>query len=101
MRAENGLFPFSSTGEHSKIERGETPADLDNLHTDEALTSVQASREFTTTEGCHVKVFFRKEYDPGIRKEVARLLLAAFEERIVDDETSHVSVQSFDQRTGR
>ena len=97
----NVLFPFHSKASHSKIEEGqESPANLENSNKDE-LTSVQASREFTTPNGCHVKVFFSKKHDPGIRKEIARLLLTAFEqERIVDDETSHVSVQSINQRTG-
>ena len=76
----NVLFPFHSGPSHSKIVEGqESPANLENSNNSE-LTSVQASREFTTPDGCHVKVFFSKKHDPGIRKEVARLLLAAFEE---------------------
>ncbi len=74
---------------------GKQPANLDNEIS--ATPTVQASREFTTENGCHVKVFYKKEHDPKIRKEIARLLLTAFEqERIVDDEASHVSVQSID-----
>ena len=76
------------------------PANLDNVNN--ALPTVQADREYTSQSGCHVKMFFRKEHDPGIRKEIARLLLTAFEQGGNDDnETSHVSVQSIDQRTGR
>lgn len=66
------------------------------------LPTVQADREYTSPSGCHVKMFFRKEHDPGIRKEIARLLLTAFEQEGNDDnETSHVSVQSIDEGTGR
>ena len=67
-----------------------------------ALPSVQADREYTSPSGCHVKMFFRKEHDPGIRKEIARLLLTAFEKEGNDEhETCHVSVQSIDERSGR
>ena len=66
------------------------------------LPTVQADREYTSPSGCHVKMFFRKEHDPGIRKEIARLLLTAFEQEGNDEnETSHVSVQSIDEGTGR
>ena len=76
------------------------PADLDNVNN--ALPTVQADREYTSPSGCHVKMFFRKEHDPGIRKEIARLLLTAFEQEGNDEnETSHVSVQSIDEGTGR
>ena len=76
------------------------PANLDNVNN--ALPTVQADREYTSPSGCHVKMFFRKEHDPGIRKEIARLLLTAFEQERDDEiETSHVSVQSIDEGTGR
>ena len=76
------------------------PANLDNVNN--ALPTVQADREYTSPSGCHVKMFFRKEHDPGIRKEIARLLLTAFEQEGNDEnETSHVSVQSIDEGTGR
>ena len=76
------------------------PANLENgIRT---LPTVQADREYTSPSGCHVKMFFRKEHDPGIRKEIARLLLTAFEQEGNDaNETSHVSVQSIDEGTGR
>ena len=78
----------------------EEPANLDNVNN--ALPTVQADREYTSPSGCHVKMFFRKEHDPGIRKEIARLLLTAFEQEGNDEnETSHVSVQSIDEGTGR
>lgn len=76
------------------------PAHLENgIRT---LPTVQADREYTSPSGCHVKMFFKKEHDPGIRKEIARLLLTAFEQEGNDEnETSHVSVQSIDEGTGR
>ena len=78
----------------------EKPEHLENEIS--ALPSVQADREYTSPNGCHVKMFFRKEHDPGIRKEIARLLLTAFEQEGNDEnETSHVSVQSIDEGTGR
>ena len=78
----------------------EESANLDNVNN--ALPTVQADREYTSPNGCHVKMFFRKEHDPGIRKEIARLLLTAFEQEGNDEnETSHVSVQSIDEGTGR
>ena len=78
----------------------EKPEHLENEIS--ALPSVQADREYTSPSGCHVKMFFRKEHDPGIRKEIARLLLTAFEQEGNDaNETSHVSVQSIDEGTGR
>jgi hypothetical protein len=78
----------------------EEPANLDNVNN--ALPTVRADREYTSPSGCHVKMFFRKEHDPGIRKEIARLLLTAFEQEGNDEnETSHVSVQSIDEGTGR
>ena len=57
------------------------------------LPSVQADREYTSPNSCHVKMFFRKEHDPGIRKEIAWLLLTPFEQEGSDaNEASHVSV---------
>ena len=84
--------------------RGNIPSDQPTMNLDNgmsALPHVQANREFTTPNGCHVRLFFQEEQDPRIRKEIARLLLTAFEnERTVDDETSHVSVQSIDEGPG-
>ena len=99
--AEKPYFSLDSGVVCGIIEKGESPANLDNGTGETELTSVQASREFTTTDGCHVDAFFRKEHDPSVRREIARLLLAAFEERNVDDETRDVSVQGVDERTGR
>ena len=90
---------LTSAGERGIIPLGDT-ANLENEIS--ALPSVQADREYTSPNGCHVKMFFRKEHDPGIRKEIARLLLTAFEqERNDEHETCHVSVQSIDERSGR
>ena len=80
------------------------PSDQPNVNLDNGISvqpTVQANREFMTTNGCRVRMLFKTENDPTIRKEIARLLLAAFEqERNADDETSHVSVQGIDERAG-
>ena len=96
MNAEKDLtYPAG----RASMNTGEKPANLENEIS--ALPSVQASREFSTPSGCHVRMFFKTEHDPSIRKEIARLLLAAFkQERNVDNETSNVSVQSFDEGAG-
>jgi hypothetical protein len=68
---------------------GEQPTDLENEIS--AQSTVQTTREYTSPSGCRVKMFFKSEHDPGIRKEIARLLLTAFEQGGNDDnETSHV-----------
>ena len=96
---EYALNDLTSAGERGIIPLGDT-ANLENGIG--ALPSVQADREYTSPNGCHVKMFFRKEHDPGIRKEIARLLLTAFEQEGNDEhETCHVSVQSIDERSGR
>lgn len=44
------------------------PANLENgIRT---LPTVQADREYTSPSGCHVKMFFRKEHDPGMQIKV-------------------------------
>ena len=43
-----------------------------------AQSTVQADRELTAPNGCRMRLFFKAEHDPMIRKEVARLLLMAF-----------------------
>ena len=93
-------IPLTSQDNRGIMLLAEKPEHLENEIS--ALPSVQADREYTSPNGCHVKMFFRKEHDPGIRKEIARLLLTAFEQEGNDaNETSHVSVQSIDEGTGR
>ena len=96
----SGRNQLTSEEDRENMLLAEEPANLDNVNN--ALPTVQADREYTSPSGCHVKMFFRKEHDPGIRKEIARLLLTAFEQEGNDEnETSHVSVQSIDEGTGR
>ena len=57
---------------------GEQPTDLENEIG--AQSTVQTTREIITN-GCHVKLVFKGEHDPQVRKDIARLLLAAFEQR--------------------
>ena len=80
-------------------EEGREPENLDNEIL--ALSSVQMPREITTENGCHVSLRFRKEEDPNIHREIARMLIAAFEKRRSSGhETSAMSVQSINQRAG-
>ena len=76
-------------------------SNLDNANNSACASVQKASREFTRTDGCHVKVYFKKDYDPKIRQEVARLLLTAFEKEgnADEEETSSLSVQSFIKET--
>ena len=57
---------------------GEQPTNLENEIS--AQSTVQTTREIITN-GCHVKLVFKGEHDPQVRKDIARLLLAAFEQR--------------------
>ena len=57
---------------------GKKPLYLDNCIC--ATPTVQAHQVFTMENGCHVSLIFKNKYDPGIRMEIARLLLAAFEQ---------------------
>ena len=54
---------------------------LDNVN-NRTLLNVQIPLEYKTPNGCQVKLTFRKESKPGVREEIARLLLDAFEERV-------------------
>ena len=55
---------------------------LDNANNGAQPIKAQVPLEYTTPDGCHVKLTFRKESKPGVREEIARLLLDAFEERV-------------------
>lgn len=59
-----------------------------------AQPSVQQCREVRTTNGCKVTMVFRPESNPQVRKDVAGMLLAAFERRSMNHEASSLSVQS-------
>ena len=59
----------------------EASTNLDNVN-NSALLNVQIPLEYKTPNGCQVKLTFRKESKPGVREEIARLLLDAFEERV-------------------
>ena len=59
----------------------EASTNLDNVN-NRTLLNVQIPLEYKTPNGCQVKLTFRKESKPGVREEIARLLLDAFEERV-------------------
>jgi len=56
--------------------------DLYNTNSCAKPKPVQVPLDYTTPDGCHVKLTFRKKSKPGVREEIARLLLDAFEERV-------------------
>lgn len=50
-------------------------------NTNKKLSTVQVSREMMTDSGCSVTMLFPEISDSQIRRDVARMLLAAFEKR--------------------
>lgn len=66
-----------------------------------AIPTVQVPREMITTNVCQVSLHFRDKADPQIHRQIAGMLIAAFTKRRSNEhETSHVPVQSIDQRAG-
>ncbi len=62
------------------IEEGENPANLDNFdNANRTRNAVQMTREMTTSNGCHITLFFPKESRPGVRRKIAEMLLTAME----------------------
>ena len=57
---------------------GEQPTNLENEIS--VQSTVQTTREITTN-GCHVKLVFKGEHNPQVRKDIARIMLTAFEQR--------------------
>ena len=69
------------------------PANLENGIS--AKPSVQVAREFRASNGCAVTLVFPEKSDNEIRRQVASMLIAAFEDRRrCDDEASALPVQS-------
>lgn len=52
---------------------------LDNVNSSAPTWAM--SRDMITSNGCHVRLTFRKVSKPGVREEIARLLLASLEEK--------------------
>ena len=85
---ENNLKALTNNGKNVKIEVDsgsesgctELSVNLDNANS--ATPIMQAPFEFTTPNGCQVKLTFRQESNPGVRDEIARLLLDAFEQKV-------------------
>ena len=71
------------------------PAHLDNEIS--AQPAVQVSRTITAANGCRVTLLFNDQPNPGLRKEIALMLLDSFREREGKNyEASFMPVQSFD-----
>jgi len=63
--------------------------------------TVQECRDMTTSNGCKVTLVFSPKSNPQARRDVAGMLLAAFERRRSNNhEASTLPVQSIHQRTG-
>ena len=76
----DALKTFTFEDIRSIIEKGENPANLDNLdHANRTRKAVQMTREMTTSNGCHVTLVFPEESRPGVRRKIAEMLLAAME----------------------
>ena len=75
---------------------GNQSANLDNENS--ACASVQTAREFITKDGCHVTAYHRIEYNPAIRRDVARMLLTTVE-RNDEYAACNVSVQGVVERS--
>ena len=59
-----GRNQLTSTEDRGIMLLADEPVNLENgIRT---LPTVQADREYTSPSGCHVKMFFGKEHDPGI-----------------------------------
>ncbi len=62
------------------IKEGENPANLDNFNSENRTqTSVQMTREMTTSNGCHVTLVFPAVSRPGVQRKIAGMFLAAME----------------------
>ena len=65
-----------------------------------ALPSVQRCREVITSNGCKATLEFRATSNPQVERDVAEMLIAAFEKkRSMDYEASSMSVQSINKGT--
>ena len=93
-------YPELLTAEKSKdtIVDGNQSANLDNENNSSACASVQTAREFITKDGCHVTAYHRTEYNPAIRRDVARMLLTTVE-RNDEYAACNVSVQGINERS--
>lgn len=66
------------------------------------LPTVQTCRQMITSNGCKVTLEFSPSPNPQINRDVAEMLLAAFQrKRSMNHEASLMSVQSIHQGAGR
>lgn len=64
--------------------------------------TVRTCRQMTTSNGCKVTLEFSPFPNPQVNRDVAEMLLAAFQrKRSMNHEASSMSVQSIHQGTGR
>ena len=76
------------------------PMNLDNGIS--ALPTVQVSRELIADNGCRVTLNFSSQRNPGIRFDIANLLIKVFEEsrRLDNEKACSLPVQSINETAG-
>ena len=58
----------------------ENTPNLDNFDTNASThTTVQMTREMTTSNGCHITLVFPGQSRPGVRRKIAEVFLEALE----------------------
>ncbi len=78
-RYANGFVPFTLKDFQGIMAEG-NPENLDNFDNANCTrNAVQMTREMTTSNGCHITLFFPKESRPGVRRKIAEMLLTAME----------------------
>ena len=86
---------LTSPEDRANMTLAEKPANLDNEIC--AQPAVHVPRTITAANGCRVTLLFNDQTKPGLRKEIALMLLDSFREREGKNyEASVVPVQSFD-----
>lgn len=90
-----GKYRLTDSEDRAIMPVGDQPTNLDNEIC--AQPAVQVPRTITAANGCRVTLLFNDQTKPGLRKEIALMLLDSFQEREGKNyEASVVPVQSFD-----
>ena len=80
MTSEKSLKPFTFNDIRGKIIEGESPLNLDKTHNGKRThTTVQMTREMTTSNGCQITLMFPTESCPGVRRRIAEAFIATLE----------------------
>jgi hypothetical protein len=80
MTHEKRPKSFTRNDSERIIEAGENPSNLDNFNNaNEAHTTVQTTREITTSNGCIVTLIFPGKGRKDARRRIAEMFIAALE----------------------